>query len=306
MCWAYIDIICSIGLSNVRTLFGGHKLFLQNGRKVKVNYPCIVLNHMVSRNNRNDQYQEWDSQLGKYTTSSAMTIEFEVDGPYKAMVLPAAQEEGKAIKKRYAVFTFENELAELKGFEMKRRGELKLIKEFQTEVFDYFLEGETLEGAYKSVASIADRWLDMLDNQGADLSDEELLEYISESSMMSKSMEEYGDRKSCAMTTARRLAELLGREFIKDKGLNCQYVVAAKPETAPVSERAIPTAVFQTEPSISRRFLREWTKETISGEPSEAPDMRSFLDWEYYKSRLGNAIQKIITIPAALQKVCFS
>lgn len=35
-----------------------------------------------------------------------MSIEFEVDGPYKAMVLPASQQEGKLIKKRYAVFNF--------------------------------------------------------------------------------------------------------------------------------------------------------------------------------------------------------
>ena len=43
-----------------------------------------------------------------------MTIEFEVDGPYKAMVLPASKEEGKLIKKRYAVFNFDGSLAELK------------------------------------------------------------------------------------------------------------------------------------------------------------------------------------------------
>lgn len=135
------------------------------------------------------------------------------------------------------------------------------------------------------------------------MSDEELLEYITESSTMSKSVEEYGDRKSCATTTARRLGELLGKDFIKDRGLNCQYVISAKPSQAPVSERAIPTVVFQTDPSISRKFLRQWTKETPPGNPDELPDMRHVLDWEYYKSRLSNAIQKIVTIPAALQKV---
>ena len=35
-----------------------------------------------------------------YKTSSEMTIEFEVDGPYKAMILPASKDEGKTIKKR--------------------------------------------------------------------------------------------------------------------------------------------------------------------------------------------------------------
>lgn len=47
------------------------------------------------------------------------------------MILPASKEEGILIKKRYAVFNDDGSLAELKGFEIKRRGELKLIKVFQ-------------------------------------------------------------------------------------------------------------------------------------------------------------------------------
>ena len=31
--------------------------------------------------------------------------------------------------------------------------------------------------------------------------------------------------------------------------------------------------------------------------------MRAIVDWGYYKERLGSAIQKIITIPAAMQRV---
>lgn len=47
------------------------------------------------------------------------------------MIIPASKEEGILIKKRYAVFNHDGTLAELKGFEIKRRGELKLIKLFQ-------------------------------------------------------------------------------------------------------------------------------------------------------------------------------
>lgn len=32
-------------------------------------------------------------------------------------------------------------------------------------------------------------------------------------------------------------------------------------------------------------------------------DIRALLDWGYYITRLGSAIQKIITIPAAFQKI---
>lgn len=35
----------------------------------------------------------------------------------------------------------------------------------------------------------------------------------------------------------------------------------------------------------------------------QVPDVRDILDWNYYIERLGNAIQKIITIPAAMQHV---
>lgn len=33
------------------------------------------------------------------------------------------------------------------------------------------------------------------------------------------------------------------------------------------------------------------------------PDVRAIVDWGYYKERLGSAIQKIITIPAAMQHI---
>ena len=98
------------------------------------------------------------------------------------------------------MFNFDGSLAELKGFEIKRRGELKLIKVFQAEVFDKFLLGATLGECYQAVASVANRWLDMLDTKGVDLTDEELIEHISEATTMSKSLEEYEGRKSCPVS----------------------------------------------------------------------------------------------------------
>lgn len=37
---------------------------------------------------------------GEWETTREMSIEFEVDGPYKAMILPASTEEGRLLKKR--------------------------------------------------------------------------------------------------------------------------------------------------------------------------------------------------------------
>ena len=60
------------------------------------------------------------------------------------------------------MFNDDGTLAELKGFEVKRRGELQLIKIFQSSVFEAFLLGNTLAECYASVAKIADYWLDVL------------------------------------------------------------------------------------------------------------------------------------------------
>ena len=63
------------------------------------------------------------------------------------------------------MFNEDGSLAELKGFEVKRRGELQLIKIFQSSVFESFLNGGTLQECYSSVAKVADYWLDVLYSQ---------------------------------------------------------------------------------------------------------------------------------------------
>lgn len=85
-------------------------------RKLIISYPNAVLNSMVKEQFTNDQYHELvDRERLIYEQRSENSIFFEVDGPYKAMVLPASKEEGKKLKKRYAVFNFDGSLAELKG-----------------------------------------------------------------------------------------------------------------------------------------------------------------------------------------------
>ncbi|KAI4151633.1 MAG: hypothetical protein LQ340_003390 [Diploschistes diacapsis] len=272
---------------------------LKNGKKLPVSYPCTMLNHLVHGKFTNHQYQTLvDPNTFKYDTHSDNTIFFEVDGPYRAMILPTSKEEDKNLKKRYAVFNDDGSLAELKGFELKRRGELKLIKFFQKQIFKFFLEGTTLAETYAAVAKVANRWLDVLDSKGSNLADEELVDLICENKSMSKTIAEYGAQKSTAITTAKRLAEFLGQQMIKDKGLNCQYIIASKPRNTPVTERAIPVAIFSSETSIKRHFLRKWMRE----DPADM-DLRTILDWDYYRERLGSVIQKLITIPAALQRI---
>jgi len=87
--------------------------------------------------------------------------------------------------------------------------------------------------------------------------------------------------------------------MVKDKGLACKFIISAKPMGAPVTERAVPVAIFSAEENIKRLYLRRWLKDN----GLVNPDLRSILDWEYYIERLGSVVQKLITIPAAMQKV---
>lgn len=273
---------------------------LRNGKSLTVSYPCSMLNYRVHQKFTNHQYQEIvDPTRQKYRTISDNSIFFEVDGPYRAMVMPTSKEEGKGLKKRYAVFNFDGSLAELKGFELKRRGELQLVKNFQSDIFKLFLQGETLEECYQAVASVANRWLDVLDTRGEMLEDEDLIELICENRSMSKTLAEYGNQKSTSITTAKRLGEFLGEEMVKDTGLACKYIICEKPLDAPITERAVPVAIFSADLDVKRTFLRRWLVD-----PSlEDLDPRKLLDWDYYKGRLASVVQKIITIPAALQNV---
>jgi hypothetical protein len=59
-----------------------------------------------------------------------------------------------------------------------------------------------------------------------------------------------------------------GDERIKDKGLNCTYIIARRPEGSPTSERAIPCSIFSAEPPVARAWLRKWCGDLGNGECS--------------------------------------
>jgi DNA polymerase epsilon subunit 1 len=123
-----------------------------------------------------------------------------------------------------------------------------------------------------------------------------LIEYIGEEKVLSKAVSEYGSKKSTSITCAKRLAEFLGQDTLKDGGLNVKFIISKNPLHEKVAGRAIPTAIFETDKPIKEKFLRKWLKD----QSLKTFDLRDILDWEYYKERLGGSIQKIVTIPAAL------
>lgn len=293
---------------------------LKSGGRRKMNYICTLLNQQVHKSWTNDQYLEYDESIGKYNVKVENSIYFEVDGPYKCFFIPASDKQNKLLKKRYAVFGFDNQLKELKGFELKRRGELQLIKILQEELFPAFLQGSSKKEAYESVACISRKWLNLIDTRGRGiLDDEELFSLISESKNMSKSVQQMGNAKSMSITTARRLFEFLQNpSYIQDKNIVCKFIVSEFPKGEDKSQRAIPLSIFSAPLETRISWLSKWLRISKTGERSKEQgaasnsssilnrerdtadkwDVRNILDWDYYKSRLTNTILKIVIIPA--------
>ncbi|KNC73414.1 hypothetical protein SARC_14029, partial [Sphaeroforma arctica JP610] len=95
------------------------------------------------------------------------------------------------------------------------------------------------------------------------------------------------------------MGDFLGPEVLKGNSLSCQLIISEKPIGAPVTERAVPILIFKADKHVRRTFLRKWLKDSslIDCDP------RTVIDWNYYVTRFGSVIQKIITIPAAFQQV---
>ncbi|CAG8438673.1 3204_t:CDS:10 [Ambispora gerdemannii] len=270
---------------------------LTSNKSITLSYPCVVLNYLVRRDFTNHQYCDMNSKTGKYEMHNENSILFEPDGPYRAMILPASEKADKKLKKRYAVFNDAGKLVELKGFEVKRRGELKLIKIFQESIFPLYLKGTSLEQSYEAVVKVANSWLDLLENKGDGMNEAELIELICEGKNMSRTLEDYGNAKSTQITTAKRLKEFLGAEMVQEKGLACRFIIGAKPSGLDVSQRAIPIAIFSADLPVKQHFLRKW----LNDPGIQSVDIPDIVDWGYYSERLKRVIQKQISIPAAMQ-----
>jgi len=65
--------------------------------------------------------------------------------------------------------------------------------------------------------------------------------------VLSKTLVEYGVQKSTSISTARCLAEILGHQIMKNQDLACKFIIAVKLMGAPVTECAVPVAIFRVE-----------------------------------------------------------
>lgn len=79
----------------------------------------------------------------------------------------------------------------------------------------------------------------------------------------------------------------MGNEILRDDGgINVKFIISKKPFDGKVAERAVPTAIFQEKKQIKEKYLKKWLKDNSLTDF----DVKSLIDWEYYKERLGGSI----------------
>jgi DNA polymerase epsilon subunit 1 len=88
------------------------------------------------------------------------------------------------------------------------------------------------------------------------LADEELIDLISENRVCQRHWTVWGPEVNVNYN-GKRLAEFLGEQMTKDKvELQVHHLLQA--EECPVTDRAVPVAIFSADEPVRRFFLRKW------------------------------------------------
>ncbi|XP_026189746.1 uncharacterized protein LOC34618916 [Cyclospora cayetanensis] len=274
-------------------------------RNLRFEYPTWILNSLVYERFQNPQFLSFDAKTRQFTRKVKNEVFFELDGPWKGMLLPASEKTDSLLKKRYVVYGSENRIAELKGFELKRRGELELIRQFQQELFPVFMRGSSKEEAYALAAAVGEKYRHLISSRGAPLKTEaDLQRLLLARKVLGKSVQQQTLAKSMSITTARRLADLLQNEtYLSEAPVSTQYLVVALPPGAEKTARAIPVQLLQASERTRLHYVQKWMGVSASDAALIANDFKQVVDWKYYGERMDVQLQKLICIPAIRQGI---
>ena len=84
----------------------------------------------------NHQYHDYDPDTGEYKVHNENSIFFELDGPYKAMILPSSEEEERqAVEEALCCIQRRGMPCGVEGFRGETTRELQLTKIFRSQLF---------------------------------------------------------------------------------------------------------------------------------------------------------------------------
>lgn len=207
-------------------------------------------------------------------------IEFDLDGPFHAFISFA--------KKKYIIFktTFNPltnekryEIAEEKGIEKKRGGELGIIKEMYSKIIFGYLKGNTLEEAYQSAYQSIKPYIDMFVRKSVPL------HLLSESRELSKQLDEYSG-KGKYINAGKKMLEL-GIDVETSDKIGWIVLKSDTPAQS-LSDRSIPDALFKMDSKTISSCLKKWLGVDWKG------SIEQHIDFEHYFKRVVTFLGKVV------------
>lgn len=226
-------------------------------------------------------------------------IEFEDDGPYGTMFLSSSND-GDMVTKKYVVYDLNGKMKEVKGLELKRRGEWGVLKSFQTSYFDVLgscVFETTLLGCYNVLKSrVVDFYDNLFRTRGGDVEDRRLVELLSEEKVASRAVTDYKAR-ILVVDALLKMRECSGDEELgKTAKCSVRFVLSKYPRGQKTKYgRAIPTVIYDMDTDIRNKFISKWTMQ------DDYVELRDILDWDDYSERWSNARNRLYTYPRSIQ-----
>lgn len=309
-------------------------------KKIKVNLFNSIVNSDVKRKFTNHNNYEWDDESGSYVNVPQCYIKFDYDGPYSTYFVQR--------KKRYTAYERERydpssqKIAEVKGMDRKRKGELPLLKNIEHIVDKSYREGMT----YNEVYGNCIKPIEMLVNQiNSKTLPPSMIFESRDVKDVSSAKKAYAvvrglELKGVYDPSVTPMCYKLMKEAIKDKkalrslkkvmgskvksinnrqatgcmrmidlGINVEdgetvrWIMSRYPKAVDAkSPRVIPTILFDADNNAFRKYLKRWIGYDVRDGMSKEEVMVDILDWDYYLERLAKKVFNIVINPYEHQK----
>ncbi|EOB12107.1 DNA polymerase epsilon catalytic subunit A [Nosema bombycis CQ1] len=250
----------------------------------EISFIKSLLSYFIDNEFINNQYQE--KIEGKYEIIPRNDIRLSLNGPYKGIFFPATLREDKCIKKRHIVLNNDNSIALMKGFEMVRNGEIKIVRQIQEAVISEYGSGHNIESCFTNLANVAYKYLNVIYSEGKDCDDNFILEMITDTKCLYREINP-NDKPSIIVMAARRMGEVLGVDVIKQK-VRVDYIISKYPANLNIPDRVIPTIIFNLE--SKNEFIKKWCLKDYT--------LKELIDWKYYKNSVERNVKRLIVLPA--------
>jgi DNA polymerase elongation subunit (family B) len=304
--------------------------------KSKINVFNSTINADVKEKFTNYNNYKWDDATQTFVSDPQCFIKFDYDGPFSMLFIQG--------EKRYTAYDrdkddpTEQKIAEVKGMDRKRKGELPVIKAVEEWVDGAYKEASSYDEVYGNAVKAVETYVEQIKNRSLDphlLFEARDITSVSASQKafaVLDDLERKGSwnpekvpqctdliKKSVSKDIAKRVESAFGKKLstrhawcclrIVDLGISVddeepvQWIISKFPSNVgSITQRVIPTILFNADVATIRKYLKRWIGYDCPEKFTTESIMRDIIDWDYYLDRMAKKIHKIVLNPYSRQK----